>query len=109
MHWFLRMILDMPKAVLHFRKSHIMMNKLHKIEVKNGSIAGFKAMLKYPELASKEIEIYMDMLPEVMEQSEKYSPDELSWFLNKGQEFGVLEILETLPQPDDSWKKWEEQ
>lgn len=110
MHWSLRLILDLPKSILLFRKNHIRFAKLQKIEDKYGSIAGFKAMLEDPELSVAEVEIYMDLLPEVMENREKYSTEEIKFFLLKGEEYGILRRVEDSPvEPDDSWKRWEEE
>ena len=109
MHWSLRMILDMPKAILLFRKTHIMMGKIQKVEKKEGSIAGYKAMLEYPTLAEAEVEIYIDLLPEVMEKTDNYSAKEIEWFLNKGEELGVITRIETTPEPNDDWRRWEEE
>jgi len=110
MHWSLRLILDLPKSILLFRKNHIRFAKLQKIEDKYGSIAGFKAMLEDPELAVAEVEIFMDLLPEVMENTEKYSAEEMEFFLGKGEEYGILRrVEERTSEPDDSWKRWEEE
>lgn len=109
MHWSLRMIIDLPKAILTFRKSHIMMSKIQKVEKKEGSIAGFKTMLTYPSFEGAEVEIYMDMLPEVMDNKEKYSSKEIKWFLARGEEYGILKRVDTPVEPDDSWRKWEEE
>jgi len=110
MHWSLRLILDLPKSILLFRKNHIKMTKLHKIEKKHGSIASFKAMILDPELSQAEMEIYVDLLPEIMENTEIYSTEEMEWFLAKGEEYGILKrVEERHPEPDDSWKRWEEE
>ncbi|MGI9312173.1 MAG: hypothetical protein ACR2O9_01370 [Alphaproteobacteria bacterium] len=85
------------------------MTKLQKIEKKNGSIAGFKAMIEDPIFAKAEVEIYVDLLPEIMENAKKYSPEDLQYFLSKGVEYGVLhEMEDTAVEIDDSWKRWEE-
>lgn len=114
MHWSLRMILDMPKAVIVFRRNHRMMARLQKIEEKEGAIASFKSMMEYPSLQVAIEEIYIDMLPEVMEKSDTFDSDEMEWFLLLGEAMGVLKRME-----DDSplgennlnqeWKKWEEE
>jgi hypothetical protein len=109
MHWSLRLILDLPKSILLFRKNHIKMTKLHKIEKKHGSIASFKAMILDPELSQAEMEIYVDLLPEIMENTEIYSTEEMEWFLTKGEEYGILKRVEESPPIDDSWKRWEEE
>ena len=110
MHWSLRLILDLPKSILLFRKNHIRFAKLQKIEDKYGSIASFKAMLKDPELAVAEVEIYIDFLPEVMENKEKYSTEDMEFFLEKGEEYGILRrVKEHNPELDDSWKRCEEE
>tara|TARA_R100000544_G_C2207299_1_gene49997 strand:- start:95 stop:427 length:333 start_codon:yes stop_codon:yes gene_type:complete len=110
MHWSLKLILDLPKAILEFRRNHIKAARLHKIEKKHGSIAGYKAMLKDPEFSHAEVDIYMDMLPEILECKDDYSPLELEWFLTKGEEYGVLKRVEDIPvEPDESWRKWEEE
>ena len=109
MHWTLKLILDLPSAILEFRRNHIKAARLHKIEKKHGSIAGFRAMLKDPEFAKAEIDIYMDMLPEIMASKEKYTSQEITWFLDKGEEYGVLKIVDDTPvEPNNDWKKWEE-
>ena len=110
MHWSLRLILDLPKSILLFRRNHIRFAKLQKIEDKYGSIAGFKAMLEDPELSVAEVEIYIDLLPEVMENTEKYSAEEMEFFIGKGEEYGVLQRVDDMPvDPDESWRKWEEE
>ena len=94
MHWSLRLILDLPKSILLFRKNHIKMTKLHKIEKKHGSIASFKAMILDPELSQAEMEIYVDLLPEIMENTEIYSTEEMEWFLAKGEDTYKTLLLE---------------
>ena len=108
MHWSLKIIIDMPRAILEFRRNHIKMSRLHKVEKEHGSIAGYKAMLEDPDLAKAELAIYVDMLPLVMEDANKYSEQELEWFLGRGEELGVIKKIEEAPIIDDSWRKWEE-
>ena len=109
MHWSLKLILDMPRAVLEFRRNHISSTHLQKIEKKQGLIVAFREMLKDSRLSPAEVEIYIDLLPEVMEDTTKFSPEDLQWFFSKGEEYGVLKRVEEPTLPDNSWKKWEEQ
>ena len=45
-----------------------------------------------------------------MENREKYSTEEIEFFLLKGEEYGILRRGEDSPvEPDDSWKRWEEE
>ena len=86
-----------------------MMSRIHKVEMKEGSIGGFKAMLKEPGLNHAQEEIYLELLPEVMENKTEYKSDDLAWFFAKGEEYGFLLRVEEPTLPDNSWKKWEEQ
>lgn len=110
MHWSLKLILDLPSAILEFRRNHIKAARLHKIEKKLGSIAGFKAMLNDPQFANADEEIYMDMLPEILANKEDFSEEDLLWFLNKGEEYGILKrVTDDKIQDSSLWKQWEEQ
>jgi len=114
MHWSLRMILDMPKAVIVFRRNHRMVARLQKIEEKEGAIASFKSMMEYPSLQVAIEEIYIDMLPEVLDKSDTFDSDEMEWFLLLGEAMGVLkrqddDLLDSENDLNHEWKKWEEE
>ena len=106
--WFLKIWIDLPRAVLDYRRSYKMAKALNKAYKIGGPEASYLALMEYrPDLAD-DTDLFMDVAQELREMD---SEERLVEWLEIGCDLGFVRkmtevALEDKPKPD--WKIWED-
>lgn len=107
--WFLKIWIDLPRAVLDYRKSYKMAKTLKKAYETGGPEASYWALMTLrPDLAD-DVELFMDVAQELREMD--VDEERLIEWLEIGCDLGFVRkmtevAMQNKPKPD--WKIWED-
>lgn len=103
--WFIRMMIEMPRAILTYRKTYKVAKKIERIR-KHSLQAGYQYLLDNFPAATLDEEEYYNTLEEIKGLDDE---GQLISFLELGCKLGFVMKREVEEEPDvPNWKRWED-
>lgn len=108
MFWWLRILIDMPKAILAYRSEFKTAKKYERIFRKEGALRCIEEMEKIVP-AELLIDLYYEML-EILKDNDSITEEYMVEYLEKGVELGFVfkKPAEVQEVGTPEWKRWED-